>query len=546
MGTTVSNLQILGAAESAVKAALPKALVGQWSERFVTACPDDLSFAQLDRKAGWLSRKLGCAVLSVSMFDSDVLSLALYVLGKRTARHLVCDEEEKYVTGNTAAFCEGLGLPPQLAPLLKRLFAVRDQEEKLEILSCLLGAPLFVREDSDPASIKFQPADDKPLYAWIEAHPLPPKLKNQTRMELLQEIGERGLGFGSTILRPLGYWPEERAGLSGRPSVRLPCGEACSGGEWAQWSQDRHLLLTPLQEDGLRDIRYIADAGRLLTIAEEMEKDEDGGYVPKTARIVSDSAGILPIPLPLAPEGQPMWFSWGCLLPDGGFLADLCPRNGENVKMLCRYSAKGDVLWSWKGDNACPTVIGERIYLSTGRNEEAVLHCLTLEGEHLYSAASGSNASVYTDGTFLYQLKEGCYNQNDTLLRFTPDLREAGQLPVPYMSTLAIAPDGSFLVCAGYGSGLMVIDLRRFAPRAELRNRGNYHRTVVDGENRVWAANGSCFECWSADLKPLSRHRVAGDITDCILNQAGELCITAFQHSKYRLRVYRFYGKGPR
>lgn len=45
MGTTVSNLQIFGAAESAVKAALPKALVGQWSERFVTACPDDLSFS---------------------------------------------------------------------------------------------------------------------------------------------------------------------------------------------------------------------------------------------------------------------------------------------------------------------------------------------------------------------------------------------------------------------------------------------------------------------------------------------------------------------
>lgn len=53
-------------------------------------------------------------MLSVSMFDGDALSLTLYVSGKRIARHLVCDEEEKHMPGNTAAFCEGLGLPPKL------------------------------------------------------------------------------------------------------------------------------------------------------------------------------------------------------------------------------------------------------------------------------------------------------------------------------------------------------------------------------------------------------------------------------------------------
>lgn len=547
MGTTVSNLQILGAAESAVKAALPKALVGQWSERFVTACPDDLSFSQLDRKAGWLSRKLDCTVLSVSMFDGDALSLTLYVSGKRIARHLVCDEEEKHVPGNTAAFCEGLGLPPKLAPLLKRLFAERDQEEKLEILSCLLGAPLFVREDSDPERVEFQPTDDKPLYAWIEAHPLPPKLKNQTGMELLQEIGERGQGLGcgsgAMILRPMGYLTLETVGPSGQSCVTSPCGVACSGGEWAHWSQDGHLLLTPLQEEGLCDLCYVADDGRLLTITEERKKDEGGGHAPKTARIVSDSAGILPLPLPLIPEGQPMGLGWGYLLPDGGFLADLYPQNDKSREMLCRYSAKGDLLWSWKGEITCITVIGERIYLSTGCNEKAVLHCLTLEGEHLRSAATGSNAPIHIDGTFLYQLKEGCYLQDDTLLRFTPDLRDAGEIPVPYMSQLAIAPDGSFLVCAGFGSGLMVIGAGDFSLRAELRNHEDYCLSVVDGKNRIWAANGSCLECWSADLKPLSRHRFAGDIMGYTLNQAGEVCIATFQDSKYRTRVYRFYGK---
>ena len=39
MGTTISNLQILGVPEDTVRAAVPYALVGTWSERFVTVCP---------------------------------------------------------------------------------------------------------------------------------------------------------------------------------------------------------------------------------------------------------------------------------------------------------------------------------------------------------------------------------------------------------------------------------------------------------------------------------------------------------------------------
>lgn len=117
---------------------------------------------------------------------------------------------------------------------------------------------------------------------------------------------------------------------------------------------------------------------------------------------------------------------------------------------------------------------------------------------------------------------------------------------MPCMSQLAIAPGGSFLVCAGFGSGLMVIGAGDFSLRAELRNHEDYCLSVVDGKNRIWATNGSCLECLSSDLKPLSRHRFAGDIMGCTLNQAGEVCIATVQDSKYRTRVYRFYGKEPR
>ena len=141
-------------------------------------------------------------------------------------------------------------------------------------------------------------------------------------------------------------------------------------------------------------------------------------------------------------------------------------------------------------------------------------------------------------------MKQGHYQQDDTLLRFTLDLQGAGQLSVPYMSNMSIAPDSSFLVCAGYGSGLMVINLEEFKLQRELRNQEDYYIAVVDGKNRIWVANGGYFECWSPDLEPLSRHRFVGDIVDYTLNQAGEVCIATHQQSKHLTRVYRFCGKG--
>lgn len=544
MGTTVSSLQILGTTEDAVKAAMPNAVVGRWSERFITACPGELCFGKLDRKAGWLSGKLGCTVLSVSMFDSDDLSLALYVSGKRAVRHVVYTQAEGRVLGNANVLCEGLGLSSQIAPLLKRLFTEPDQEEKLRVLSSLLGTPLFVRWDDDFTAVEFQLADEGPLHAWIEAHPLPPKLKNQVNMELVQEIGERSedYGVGALILRPLSYADEEAARLLGC-TVGQVIGCCCSGGEWARWDGDGRLQLTSLTEDGLDNLSYAEANGRLLAFASDMVGDDFNGYMPGMTRVVFDSAGLLPLPLPLAAGGTAMTLYRGYLLPDGGFLAVMRPVNGENRSEMYRYSTKGDVLWSWKGKVSRVTLIGDRIYLSANSAEETMLHCLTLAGQRLYSAVTHSDEPVQTDGTYLYQLKRGNDRQDDTLLRFTLDLREAGQLSVPYLSDLAIAPDGSFLVCAGYGSGLMVIDLEKFELRKELRSQKNYYLAVVDGKNRIWTADYGYFECWSPDLEPLSRHRFAGDIVDHTLNQAGEVCIAVYQRSKYLTRVYRFYEK---
>ena len=102
MGTSLSNLQILGAEESSVRAALPKAVVGRWSERFVTACPGELSFGPLNRTANQLSKTLSCTVLAVSIFDGDALDLTLYGQGKRLTHHIVNQEGDVLTAGNCA------------------------------------------------------------------------------------------------------------------------------------------------------------------------------------------------------------------------------------------------------------------------------------------------------------------------------------------------------------------------------------------------------------------------------------------------------------
>lgn len=116
MGTSLSNLQILGAEESSVRSALPKAVVGRWSERFVTACPGELSFGPLNRTANQLSKTLSCTVLAVSIFDGDALDLTLYDQGKRLTRHIVNPEGDVLTAGNPKLFCSALAFRRKLRP----------------------------------------------------------------------------------------------------------------------------------------------------------------------------------------------------------------------------------------------------------------------------------------------------------------------------------------------------------------------------------------------------------------------------------------------
>ena len=90
MGTKLGNLQIRGAGVEEVSALLPKALVGQWAEGFVSVYHEDFQWGTVEREGKKLSRRLPAAtVLSAALFDDDVVSFELFQAGKRLTAHLL-------------------------------------------------------------------------------------------------------------------------------------------------------------------------------------------------------------------------------------------------------------------------------------------------------------------------------------------------------------------------------------------------------------------------------------------------------------------------
>lgn len=580
MGTSVSNLQFLGVPEETVRAALPKTLVGRWSERFVTACPD-MAFRSLERKGAFLSRKLACTLLSVSMFDGDTLSLVLFREGKRLTRHVFDLETGESVVGNPKVFCAGLGLPEELAPKLKRLFAVcPSQEEKLSILQDLLGTPLFIRYGAEEDGYLPQEpvkADSGPLEEWAREHPEPPKIKNQCRAELIQEIPDlncyTGLGYNATIFRNVDHADEEQAEMFGC-KVGDVVGTYCSGGYWAHPLPDGRLELTPLADPDPADMYAVfhkqppnpeylsADYGytrlgdRLVTVDHLYQKTGFGQQREQTV-VVHDTAGILPCPLPLTLDGGPaVTHDPLHLLPDGGFLAAVAPCFDTSVSphvlmresALIRYGPDGTRCWAFWGTGHVVKATAERVFVVspddyTPTYDSKQLLALSMDGEVIAQCpipSSPYGTKVHMLGDIPYILEPLGYRKDALLHRLTPDLRPDGEVLVPHMSSLAVSLDGALLYAAGYESSLRVIDARGLDILRDLPKKASFWGTTVDSQNRLWVHSGAYVECYTPELELISRHRLKGDGGSLYRNKAGQMCAMAFQHKTYTIRVYRF------
>ena len=556
MGTTVSSLQILGAPVGNVRAALPRALVGQWSARFVTACPE-LTPNNAERRAKALSRKLNCTLLLVAMFDGDALWLTLYQNGDRLTRHVALPEN--CWVGSPKVFCSALGLPEELAPKLKRLFTGCEmQEEKLGILQSLLGAPLFLRcSDEKEGHLPEGPieADAGPLEEWLREHPVPPKVKNRCKAELLQEITDRYPKSESNpiIFRPAVREGDHHTGWYSQHRAGDILGCASRGGEWARFLPDGHMELIPMEDAGIKsayDNIHVSCLGdRLIMTICRYEPDPSGfpgAQRPFQTVVVRDTAGIIPCPLPLTWEGEPR--TGGFLsLPDGGFLIAVSVRyDGSRPpvkirsELLARYGPDGALRWTAPGIGSIYQITGQRIYAADSERKHLLVLRPngTVAGKYpLPESPYGTKVHILNGTPFV---EAGECGEEPLLYRLTPDLRPDGEVHIPNNSDLALSPDGTLLYAVGYESSLRVIDAKSLDILRDLPRKDSFYAPVVDGLNRLWVADKGCFECHTPTLECISRHRLKGSVYRAYCSTNGHACALTFQESKYITRVYRF------
>lgn len=569
MGTSVSNFQLLGVSEEAVRAALPHALVGTWSERFVTACPDPTKYRQLTRTAKALSARLECTLLLVDMFDGDTLLLALYQNGQRLTVHKAYPSQEFCSAGKPPLFCTGLGLPEELAPKLRRLFTdCGMQEEKLSILESLLGAPLFLRWDDEPPTAAVA-ADPGPLHQWLSEHPLPPKIKNQCRAELIQEIPDRApahlIHANFMIFRLPVYKDDDYEGSYTVTPVGDILGFATQGGERVHPLPDGRLELSPLpmpepsDPDVLRealfpsydawlyDYEYDSLDGRLVITASM--RGRHGSAALYCTTILHDSAGLL-TPRILTLDGASAYACDGLyLLPDGGFLAvvgaetdDSRPPVITRQSALVCYGPDGTQQWAVWNVDRMSRVINGLIYAVDASSNPQRLLAVTMDGavaaEYTFPVGCDPSACIVGNTPYLRQ-GQGWY-EDDLLLRLTPDLRPDGQVQVPYMSDPVLSPDGALLYCAGFGSGLQVMDAATLRVLHRVDRRDEFAAPIVDRQNRLWVSNKSYLECYDPDLTLISRHRLSGEHYGYHWTSDGSLCVLTYQEKRALFRVYRF------
>lgn len=334
--------------------------------------------------------------------------------------------------------------------------------------------------------------------------------------------------------------------------------------QWARPLLDGRLELIPL-----RDLPVHSDYGsdsfcclndRLVTSIHRYVRDSSGypgsrALVQTTA--VQDTAEILPCPLPLSLDGVPAYGGLK-LMPDGGFLAIISPRplydDQEALKnapaplplsrphLVC-YGPDGTQRWSFPGIQFICQIAEDHIYALTDWDKGIYLLNLRLEGSeaarYLVPHSPYSTKCVILNDT-PYVLEPRGHQTDSLLHRLTPGLRPDGEILVPYMSSLALSPDGSLLYAVGSASGLMAINTVALQTIHSRPWGGSCSTPMVDGQNRLWIENCGYFECYSPELKRISRCPIKGSVYGVYRNAVGQVCAVTFQRAECMIRVYRF------
>lgn len=560
MGTFLGNLTVLGGSLEEVSALLPGTTVGKWSERFVTVLHENYGMGTVERPARKVSKALPEAtVLSAALVDSDLLELTVWQGGKRvtTRGHFPYDGTPK--RGDPKKFCAALGLPDEDVPRLKAVWAKGDAEEQLELTAALLGTPLYCDTRAVPTEKARRDAEG--VDQWLAQRPDPPKVKNQTRAEVVQELS--GLEIPHVFYQGSGGYYQLRRTDNGRNL-------------FYRWTPRGDLTLAPtpvpepwLEEDSCWDLYYHEIApDRMVVEGLKTVGDDSRGWFRKPEGIIADSAGLLSCPMPLELDGKERGVNhmWG--LPDGGILIDYgserCSVEPEgNVERdLARYAPDGAILWRKSLDPWSDSLRllwdGLLWIVDSSRPQEEEYYALDLDGNEALRLTL-PELPENKDFAFRYHLlrkqpMEGelwvvrmtldrrVGKANHTLLRLDTKGQMLGEHPLPcdmadQISDAVILKDR---VCIDrFDEGIWVLDGQDFSVLAGIEDHRSYMSLETDGAGRIWVAvSDSTWEAYDQDLNLLSRHRLKGGTMDVEVDAEGHLRVLTYDEKNHTLRVY--------
>ena len=153
MGTKFCNLNLKGMGLLVPKGL--EALTFDCAPNWTTVTSPNFQWGHTQRYAKALSAELEVPTLCTEYFDDDYVEFSMYEMGKRTARHVPATYEDlRRTKGNPNKFLSALGLNPLDAPILEKIFTVRDPEQAVCLMESFFGCPIWgVDVDCPPIGV---------------------------------------------------------------------------------------------------------------------------------------------------------------------------------------------------------------------------------------------------------------------------------------------------------------------------------------------------------------------------------------------------------
>ena len=532
MGMTLASLHVLGGNPEQLHILMPNAIVGTWSADCVSIFDAALVPGVVDKQARTLSKKVSQPVLSVWLFDSDAVGFSIFQGGKPVASHILNpDGYQKF--GNIPLFCRVCSLPEEDIPRLRAVWRKGDAETQLDLTACLLGLPLAYGGEALPE----RPCrrETEPVDRWIQERPAPPRIKNQAKAELIQEL------------------PRFRYSICGIHDSRFYASIEPYDNPYTMNS----LHLWTAQPDG--------------TIQESWSSDHDVQIFTSSSRVICtswqegrvlyDSAGLLPSGFPL-PGSLYLLENENILqlaLSETG--TDISGRRmpADKVETLCCHGPDGTLLWQRRQDPDCRCIgqNGRELLLQEYTREGAYLARLDLTtGQELGRSGGVIGANInYTiweheawwiihDG-LLFNGRTWSRNKDGLLTKLDKGMRPLAETSLPFCpQALFFSPDRRYAYQFIFESQVLVLDTAHLTVQHDLQDRAYLSPLGFDkrgNESRFWLQRGnSTVEAWDETLtKPLSRHRLKGTLMGHHRDEQGHLCVVTWDKKSTIFRIFR-------